>query len=361
MRRLSYQSHPDSWKYLIVFTSIFVCSTARAETYRDTKNRYTLDLPKNWTLKPIFGRSDSARFERKLRNSKRSAWLKLTLIPAEAGDLKSARDAYHRREFTPELWTIKNDRSKAFRSEGLTRELGRSVRENVTQARTLHHLFIRKRGYWLSFELFTPSSRTYSALFRQVAHIVDSFTLLDTKASELETPTVATTSKKDIVGHWFRPPNESLFLRSNGQFKIESNRRTKRGTFEIKDGRLALRQKKAAWFQMTLVPQSNVLILKAEHSGKILKYTRRQTGRRSLIGQWTRKIDETSRTLTFHENGYFEYGRMRGRWSAEGEQFVLLSPNGSKLSYQFRFDKGFLIVSGGDFRKDAYFRKKRGS
>ena len=52
---------------------------------------------------------------------------------------------------------------------------------------------------------------------------------------------------------------------------------------------------------------------------------------------------------------YFEYGRMRGHWTAEGKQLVLVSANGSKLSYDFRFNKGFLIVSGGDFPEEVYF------
>ena len=89
MRRLSYQSGPNSWKYLIVFIGIFVSSTSLAEPYQDTKNRYTLEIPEGWTLAPIFGRPDSARFQRKLRNSKQPAWLKLTVMIADSRDLRA--------------------------------------------------------------------------------------------------------------------------------------------------------------------------------------------------------------------------------------------------------------------------------
>ena len=142
MRRLSYQSQPISWKCLIAFTAIFV-SSAAAEPYQDTKNRYTLELPDGWTLKPIFGRADSVRFERKLRNSKQSAWLKLTVMPGVSTDLRSALDNYHRLELTPEFWSVEHEESKIFRSAGVKRVLKRKIARNVTQARVLHHLFFR--------------------------------------------------------------------------------------------------------------------------------------------------------------------------------------------------------------------------
>ena len=113
MRRLSYQSHPISWKCLIAFLAIFV-SSAAAEPYRDTKNRYTLKIPDGWTLKPIFGRADSVRFERKLRNSTQSAWLKLTVMPDVSSDLQSALDNYHRLELTPEFWPVEHKERRYF-------------------------------------------------------------------------------------------------------------------------------------------------------------------------------------------------------------------------------------------------------
>jgi|GEM_PF-6784033 len=360
MRRLSYQSQPISWKCLIAFITFFV-SSAGAEPYRDTKNRYTLDLPDGWALKPIFGRADSVRFERKLRNSRQSAWLKLTVMPSLSTDLRSALDDYHRLELSPEFWSVEHEESEVFRSPGVKRVLKREVVRNVTKARVLHHLFFRSRDFVVSFELFLPSDRRFPSLFREVRGVVDSLQFTAVRELEPKGREAPTVSARDVVGRWFRPPNESLVLLSNGQFTIESQGRSKKGQFAVRAGRMILKRNSTSRFEVRLSSDFSKLTLTAEKSGRILEYTRRSSARRSFLGQWTRKVNKLQKTLIFHPNGYFEYGRMRGHWKAEGKQLVLVSANGSKLSYDFRFNEGFLIVSGGDFTEDVYFRKKRGS
>jgi hypothetical protein len=361
---------------------VFEARPALAKPYDDTQGRFSLDLPDAWRMEPRFGDVFGMSWKRDVGSGRGALGLVVHVDTDHAVDLKAMVQAVEN-EHLRTLVRLDKRLADVGGRHALLLEFGaKSKDEGAARVRAY---FIEAGGHRYHVELDGPANELRRA-DGELDGILKSFRTKGGGASDTERAPV---SKKPldsalIVGRWVNDDDLVMMLHADGSFVLGDAK----GHYEVVGHTLTfvLPGQGRETFTFVLDDTTNVLTVSSSNLDKPIAYRRTSAPRdpdaesasdpppedavkpepkpsaaypEALIGRW-RTSGQAGVVLELGSSGEFVMGRMKGRWSVDGERLILSSEQGDKIAYRFEAKGGALRLSGGDLDQARTFRKISG-
>lgn len=326
-----------------------------ARPYEDTQKRFRLDVAEAWSLAPQFGDTSGMVFERKVpeREGGGSA---LFIVRADPSGGRALGDYVSQIEGSfAAMPDFRAGTSRAVEVAGR----GATQKRYRTRGRRLTSTFVEANGFFYLLHFEAPR-RAARRLWPQAQAMLGSFRPGRVQArSPVATTTARAPEVEAPVGRWQSKSGLVLLLEEGGRYELADVS----GTYRIDGGQLVLSRPGGGRQTFGFTHDDDRLVLTSPDLSSPIEYRRaaapRPPSTEKLFGRWRSVKTDPPFELKIDPAGTFVLGPYSGKWSVDGSALRLEKTDVEFVTYDFRFAKKRLVLSGGDLDAPVSFRRLR--
>jgi hypothetical protein len=331
-----------------------------ARPYRDTKDRFSLELAPGWEMTPQFGDTLGMVFKKLL--GKRRPTMALFMVrvapPGTAGSRTFADATEEVFASQPGFRKLGESRVEIGGEDGFVRRYEAQVdRDSGIKKRIDAHYLEAGGNVFLIHVETTAAERP--KIEADVSFMLSSF---EPGRSTGRSPPPPPPSSAPIAGRWINDDGLILVLEADGSFALADVG----GRYEASGDSLTLiiPEKGRESFSFTLGEKT--LTLRSPNLGSPMTYRRVDAQgkapshhrREELVGAWETVGTRETVSLELRKSGKFTMGEFSGKWRYERGQLHLERSKSEAITYEVKLEGDRLILAGADLDRPIALRRK---
>lgn len=337
------------------------CLLSAARPYRDTKDRFRLELAPGWELSPQFGDTAGMVFKKKLgrRRGVGLAFLAVRVAPEEMESARAfARSLEPALQAQPGFRSLGEARAQVGGRPALLRKYRASFDGYPGLKKRIDSYFLEAHGRVFLLQV-TSGERERRRIERDVQAMLASFVPMGGRRPEPRRPRPRTQAVPSLAGRWVNDDGLVLFLAKDQTFTLADVG----GRYEANGDALTLIIPKKGRQEFTYQLVSDRLTLRSPDLPGPVTYRRDDRGPKKhtagdFVGSWETVGTAKPIPLELGKDGDFRMGEFEGTWQYEAGRLQLRRSKSEVITYDVRLAGGRLILSGADLDRPIAFRRR---